>query len=65
MMGINVDRGADRRDLHWRRPAAAADDPGSELPSVGRELGEVLRRRVREDHTLAGEARQADIRECR
>ena len=36
---------------------------GSELASVGCELREVLGRRVREDHPLAGEAGEADVGE--
>ena len=60
---ILVDGVPDRRDLGRRRSAAAADDPRAELARVRSELGEVVRRRVREDHALAGEAREADVRE--
>ena len=60
---ILVDGVPDRGDLGRRRSAAAADDPRAELARVRSELGEVVRRRVREDHALAGEAREADVRE--
>ena len=60
---VLVDGVPDRRDLGRRRSAAAADDPRAELARVRGELGEVLGRRVREDHALAGEAREADVRE--
>ena len=54
---------ADRLDLRRRRAAAAADDPGAEPTRLRRELGEVVGRRVREDDAVAGEAREADVRE--
>ena len=60
---VLVDRGPDRLDLRRRRAAAAADDPGAEPARLGRELGEVVRRRVREDDAAAGEAREADVRQ--
>ena len=60
---ILLDRGADRLDLRRRRAAAAADDPGAEPARLRRELGEVVRRRVREDDAVAGEAGEADVRE--
>ena len=60
-----VDRGADRGDLSGRRPAAAADDPRAEPARLRRELGEVVGRRVREDHARAGQAREPDVRERR
>ena len=55
--------GADRRDLRRCRAAAAADHPRAEAARLGGELGEVVRRRVREDDARAGEAREADVRE--
>ena len=60
---ILLDRAADRLDLCRRRAAAAADDAGAEPPRLRRELGEVVRGRVREDDAVAGEAREADVRE--
>ena len=60
---ILLDRAADRLDLCRRRAAAAADDAGAEPPRLRRELGEVVRGRVREDDPVAGEAREADVRE--
>ena len=56
-----VDRAADGRDLRGRRAAAAADQPGAEAARLGRELAEVLRRRVREDDARAREAGEADV----
>ena len=60
-----VDGGADRCDLGRGRAAAAADDPGAELAGVRRELREVLGCRMREDHAVAGEAREPDVRQHR
>ena len=60
---VLVDRVPDRRDLRRGRPAAATDDACAQLPCVRGELGEVLRRRVREDDALPGEARQPDVRQ--
>ena len=58
-----LDRGADRGDLCRRRPATAADHLRAEIACMRRELGEVLRRRVRIDDAAPGEAREADVRE--
>ena len=58
-----VDGAPDRRDPDGRRPAAPADDARAELPRVRCELGEVLGRRVREDHALARQGREPDVRE--
>ena len=60
---VRVDRAANRGDLGGRRPAAAADHAGAEAARLRRELREVLRRRVRIDDAVPGQARQADVRQ--
>ena len=60
---VLLDRGLDRRDLGGGRAAAAADDARAEPACLGRELGEVVGRRVWEDDARAGEAGEADVRE--
>jgi hypothetical protein len=60
-----VDRGADRGDLGRGRAAAATDDAGPQAARLRGELGEVVGRRMREDHARAGQARQTDVRERR
>ena len=62
---IFIDRGLDRGDLRRGRAAAASDDAGAESPRLRRKLGEVVRRRVREDHARSGKACEADVRERR
>ena len=60
-----VDRAADRRDLRGRRAAAAADDARPECARLGRELGEVLGRRVGIDDAAADDRDEADVRQRR
>src|SRR6266545_630165 len=56
-----LDRRSDRGDLRRGRTAAAADDPCAEIARLGRELGEVVRRRVRIDDAPARAARQPHV----
>ena len=58
-----LDCARDRRDLGRRRSATAADHSGSEGAGLRRELGEVLRSRVRIDDPPAREAGQAHVRQ--
>ena len=62
---VLVDGGADRGDLRRRRAAAAADQLRAERACAGRELGEVVGRRVRERHARAAPGGEADVRERR
>ncbi len=56
-----VERVPDRADLGGRRTATAADHHRAQLPRMGGELGEVLRRGVRVDHPPAGHAGEPDV----
>ena len=63
-LALLLDRRPDRRDLGGRRAAAAADHPRAEIARMRGELCEVLRCGVRIDDAAAGEAREADVRQC-
>ena len=62
---VFFDGRGDGADLGWSRAAAAADDLRAEIARVRREVGEVVRRRVREHHAAPGQARKAHVRHRR
>ncbi len=60
---VVVDGGSDRRDLCRRGPTAPSDQLRPERARPGREVGEVLGRRVRERDPRARDGREPDVRE--